>query len=167
MHASTTTRARLYYDTCAPLHRPVCMYTFATRMTMLRTLQPGGSRLSGTSLPAKIYLVGPSSQWDESFFYPDALPCVRRCSCWVPAVRGANRFFARMHFLACEGAAGGSQQSGGNVFFAKYGGPSGGSPLSGGGIIILHVKRRHFLAATVDRAVSLSTYSPRPMEAVP
>ena len=46
---------------------------------------------------------------------------------WVPTVR---------HFLACEDVAGGSQQSGGNVFFAKYGGPSGGSPLSGGGIIM-------------------------------
>ena len=29
-----------------------------------------------------------------------ALPCVRRCSWWVPAVRGANRFFAWTHFLA-------------------------------------------------------------------
>ena len=47
-------RARLYYDTCAPLHRPVCTYTFATRMTTLRTLRPGGSRLSGTSLHAKM-----------------------------------------------------------------------------------------------------------------
>ena len=55
----------------------------------------------------------------------------------------------------------------GNVFFAKYGGPSGGSPLSGGGIIIFHVIRRHFLAVAVDPAVSLSTYSPRPMEVVP
>ena len=82
---------------------------------------------------------------------------------------GGNHFvfFARTHFLACEDVAGGSQQSGGNVFFAKYGGPSGGSLLSGGGIIILRVIRRHFLVATVDPAVSLSTYSPRPMEAVP
>ena len=76
-------------------------------------------------------------------------------------------FFARTHFLACEGVAGGSQQSGGNVFFAKYGGPSGGSPLSGGGIIIFRVLRRHFLAAAVDPTVSLSTYSPCPMEVVP
>ena len=62
---------------------------------------------------------------------------------WVPAVRGRI------------------------IFFAKYSGPSGGSPLSGGGIIILRVIRRHFLAAAVDLAVSLSTYSPRPMEVVP
>ena len=72
-----------------------------------------------------------------------------------------------MHFLACEGVAGGSQQSGGKHFFAKYGGLSGGSPLSGGGIIILRVIRRHFLAATVDPAVSLSMHSALPMEVVP
>ena len=104
---------------------------------------------------------------------------------WVPTVRhflacedvaggsqqsgGRIVFFTRTHFLACEDIAGVSQQyqSGANIFFAKYGGPSGGSPLSGGGIIILHVIRRHFLDAAVDPAVSLSTYSPRPMEAVP
>ena len=59
---------------------------------------------------------------------------------WVPAVRG-KRFFSQ-----------------------NTGGQSGGSPLSGGGIIILHVIRRHFLAAAVDPAVSLSTYSILPME---
>ena len=42
------------HATCAPLHRPVCTYTFATRITTLRTLRPGGSRLSGTSLRAKM-----------------------------------------------------------------------------------------------------------------
>ena len=61
----------------------------------------------------------------------------------------------------------GVPQNGGNVLYAKYGGLSGGSPLSGGGIIILHVIRRHFLAAAVDPAVSLATYNRRPMEAVP
>ena len=80
---------------------------------------------------------------------------------------GESFFFARTHFLACEDVAGGSQQLGGNVLSVKYGGPSGGSPLSGGGIIIFRVIRRHFLAAAVDPAVSLSTYSPRPMEVVP
>ena len=75
---------------------------------------------------------------------------------WVPTVR---------HFLACEDVAGGSQQSGANVFFfTKYGGPSDGSPLSGGGIIILHVIRRHFLAAAVDPTASHSTYSTLSME---
>ena len=43
VRASTTTRALLYYHTCAPLRRPICTYTFATRMTTLRTLRPGGS----------------------------------------------------------------------------------------------------------------------------
>jgi len=55
----------------------------------------------------------------------------------------------------------------GEIFFHEIRWPSGGSPLSGGGIIILHVIRRHFLVAAMDPAVSLSTYSPRPMEAVP
>ena len=41
---------------------------------------------------------------------------MRRCSWWVLAVRGANHFF-RTHFLACEDVAGGSQQSGRQVFF--------------------------------------------------
>ena len=102
---------------------------------------------------------------------------------WVPTVRhflacedvvggsqqsgGRIVFFARTHFLACEDVAGGSQKSGGNIFFAKYSGLSGGSQLSGGGIIIFRVIRRHFLAAAMDPAVSLSTYSPRPMEVVP
>ena len=70
------------------------------------------------------------------------------------------------HFLACEDVAGGSQQTGGNAFFAKYAGPSGGSPLSGGGIIILRVIRRHFLVAAVDLAVSLM-YSTLPKEVIP
>ena len=59
------------------------------------------------------------------------------------------------------------QQLGGKRFFTKYVVPSGGSLLSGGGIIIFRIIRRHFLAAAVDPAVSHSTYSPRPMEAVP
>ena len=64
--------------------------------------------------------------------------------------------------------AGGSDMSaGGTFFFVKYRGPSGGSQMSGGGIIILRVIMRHFLAAAVDPAISLSTYRPCPMEAVP
>ena len=57
--------------------------------------------------------------------------------------------------------------SGGNVFFMKYRGPFGGSLMSGGGIIILRVIRSQFLAAVVDPAVSLSTYSTLPMEVIP
>ena len=64
------------------------------------------------------------------------------------------------------GPSGGSQQSGGNVFSQNTGGPSGGSLLLGGGINILRVIRRHFLAAAVDPAVSLSMYSTLQMEVV-
>ena len=49
----------------------------------------------------------------------DALPCVRRCSWWVPVVRGENHFFAWTHFLACKDVAGGSQQSGGRIVFSR------------------------------------------------
>ena len=48
VRTSTTTRAHLY------IHQYICTYMFATRMTTLRTLRPGGPRLSGTSLPAKM-----------------------------------------------------------------------------------------------------------------
>ena len=81
----------------------------------------------------------------------------------VPASRGSIHFLCviRRHFRWVRA------DNGGNVFFMKYGGPSGGSPLSGRGIIIFRVIRRHFLEAAVDPAVSLSTYSPHPMEVVP
>ena len=77
------------HATCAPLHQPVCTYTFATRMTTLRTLRPGGSRLSGTSFRAKMSLVGPNSK-GETFFREIRLP-VR----WVPTVRWRNHYFPR------------------------------------------------------------------------
>ena len=126
VRASTTTRACLYYDMCTPLHCPVCMFTIVARMTTLCTLRPGG----------------PGYQ---------ALPCVRRCSWWVPAVRGRIIFFARTHFLACEDVAGRSQQSGGESFFlpgrtslrAKVSlvGPNGQ-----GGESFCFFARTHFLA---------------------
>ena len=68
---------------------------------------------------------------------------MRRCSMWVPTVRGEK------------------------FFFMKYDGPSGGSLLSGGGIIILRIIRRHLLATAVDPVVSLSRYSTLPMEVIP
>ena len=61
----------------------------------------------------------------------------------------------------------GPSSQGKRFIFTKYNGPSSGSQLSGGGIIIFRIIRRHFLAAAVDLAVSLSTYNPRPMEVVP
>src|SRR4051812_26617788 len=54
MCAPLLQHTRLYYHTCAPLYQSVCTYMFATRMTTLRTLRPGGSRLSGTSLGAEM-----------------------------------------------------------------------------------------------------------------
>ena len=85
------------------------------------------------------------------FFCLDALPSVRRCSWWVPAVRGESFFFARTYFLACEDVAGGSQQSGGRiVFFTQTHflvceGVAAGSQQSGGRINFFFA-RTHFLA---------------------
>ena len=90
--------------------------------------------------------------------------------CLVPAGRGSIHFLCviRRHFLACEDIAGGSKLSTAVTFFSRNTEALfGGSQMAGGGIIILRVIRRHFLAVAVDPAVSLSTYSPRPMEAIP
>ena len=53
-HVPFLARPRFIAAACRQTDRPVCTYTFATRMTTLRTLRPGGSRLSGTSLRAKM-----------------------------------------------------------------------------------------------------------------
>ena len=137
-------RARLYYDTCVPLHRPVYMYIHVRNQNDNATYASTRWVLTVRHFLASEDVAGGSQQSG-----------------------GRIVFFAQTHFLACEDVAGGSQQSGGNVFFAKYGGPSGGSLRSGGGIIIFRVIRRHFLAAAMDPTVSLSMYSPRPMEVVP
>ena len=68
-------RARLYYDTCAPLY--------------LRHVHASTS----TNMYVHIH-----DQNDNATYASTR---------WVPTVR---------HFLACEDVAGGSQQSGGNVF---------------------------------------------------
>ena len=100
--------------------------------------------LVGPQVSLPLYWVPASRGSIHSFVRnKEALPCVQRYSWWVRAV------------------------SSDNIFFMKYGGPSGGSLLSGGGIIIFRIIRRHFLAAAVDPTVSLSTYSPHPMEVVP
>ena len=123
------------------------------------------TKLTGRSVP--VNLVGPQvslpPRWVPTSKGSIHFLCViRRHFRWVRADSGGNVFFAKY-----GGPSDGSQQSGGNDIFAKYGGPSGGSLLSGGGIIIFRIIRRHFLAAVVDPVVSLSTYNPRPMEAVP
>src|SRR5215216_1587399 len=78
----------------------------------------------------------------------EALPCVRRYSWWVPAVRGKNHFFVIWtHFLACEDIRGGSQ-------------------LSGGGIILFSRNKEAIACVRPSTwcvpTVSLSTYSPLP-----
>ena len=86
-------RARLYYDTCAPLHRPVYMYIH------VRDQNDNATYASTRWVPTVRHFLacedvagGSQQSGGESFFCPDALPCVRRCSWWVPAVRG-KRFF--------------------------------------------------------------------------
>ena len=102
--------------------------------TTLHTLRLGGSQLSGRIrthfLACEDIAAGSQLSGGINIFCPDALPCMRRCSWWVPAIRGKR-------------------------FFAKYGGPSGGSVLSVGGIIIFRVIRRHLLAAAVYPAETL------------
>ena len=61
-------------------------------------------------------VAGWSQQSGGESFFPDTLPCVQRCSWWVPAI-GGQIIFCRTHFLASEDVAGGSQQSGGESFF--------------------------------------------------
>ena len=101
---------------------------------------------------------------------------------WVPASRGSIHFLCviRWHFRWVRADSGGTffreirwpvrwvpAVRGKRFFSQNTGGPSGGSPLSGGGIIILRLIRRHFLAAAVDPAVSVSTHSTLPMEVIP
>ena len=143
-------RACLYYDTCAPLLRHVRASTSTSMYVHVRDQNDNATYAS--------------TRW---------VPTVRHFLACEDVAGGSQQsggriiFFAQTHFLVCEDEAGGSQQSWGNIFSMKYSGPSGGSQLSGGGIIIFRVIRRHFLAAAVDPAVSLSTYCPHPMEVVP
>ena len=94
MRASTTTRARLYYDTCAPLHPPVYMYVHVRDQNDNATYA--------------------STRW---------VPTVRHFLACVDVAGGSQQsrgggivFFARTHFLACEDVAGGSEQSWENIF---------------------------------------------------
>ena len=86
--------ARLYYDTCAPLHPPVYMYVHVRDQNDNAT-----------------YAL---TRW---------VPTIRHFLACEDVAGGSQQsggklfFFARTHFLACEGVAGGSQQSGGKRFF--------------------------------------------------
>ena len=91
-------RARLYYDTCAPLHPPVYMCVHVHDQNDNATY--ASTRWVPTFrhfLACEDVAVGPSSQGGESFFCMDALPCMRRCSWWAPVVRG-KRFFREIRW---------------------------------------------------------------------
>src|SRR4051812_8305322 len=86
-------RARLYYDTCAPLHRLVYMYVHVRDQ-------------NDNAMYALTWWVPPFRHF---------LAC-EDVAGGSQQSGGRIIFFARTHFLACEGVAGGSQQSGGKLF---------------------------------------------------
>ena len=90
-------RARLYYDTCAPLHlrhvrashRQVYMYIHVRDQNDNATY--ASTKWVPTIrhfLPCEDVASGSQQSGGESLFCLDALLCVRRYSYWVPAVRG-------------------------------------------------------------------------------
>ena len=99
-------RARLYYDTCAPLLRHVCASTSTSMYVHVRDRNDNATYASTRWVPtARHFLacedVAGGSQQSGGrivlFFCPDALPCMRRCSWWVPTVRGRIVFFLPGH----------------------------------------------------------------------
>ena len=111
------------HATCAPLLRHVRASTSTSMYVHVRDQNDNASYASTRWVPTVRHFLacedvagGSQQSGGESFFCPNALPCVRSCSWWVPAVEGRIVFF-RTHFLACEDVAGGSQQSGGESFF--------------------------------------------------
>ena len=115
-----------------------------------------------TSFACEDVASGSQQSGGESFFLPGRTSLRAKMSLVGPSSQGES-FFSRNMVAHPVGPS----SQGETTFSQNTGGPSGGSLVSGGGIINLHVTRRHFLASAVDPAVSLSTYSPRPMEAVP
>ena len=92
-------RAHLYYDMCAPLHPPVYMYVHVRDQNDNATYASTRWVLTVRHFLACEDVAGGSQQSGGRFllFCPDALPCVRRCSWWVPAVRG-KRFFREIQW---------------------------------------------------------------------
>ena len=84
MHASTTTRVR---STSTNMYVHVCDQNDKAMYASTRWVP------TVTQFLACEYVASGSQQsGGESFFCPDALPCMRRCSWWVPAVRGKHFF---------------------------------------------------------------------------
>src|SRR3954470_208832 len=87
-------RARLYYDTCVPLLRHVRASISTSMYVHVRDQNDNTTYASTRWVPTIRHFLacedvaGRSQQsGGESFFFcPNALPCVRRCSWWVPAV---------------------------------------------------------------------------------
>ena len=86
--------ARLYYDTCAPLHRPVYMYVHVRDQNDNATYA--------------------STRWVSTIRHFLACEDVAGGS---QQSAGRIVFFARTHFLVCDDVAGGSQKSRG-IFFS-------------------------------------------------
>ena len=129
-------------------------------MDIVRSVELESCKLTKLTEPfIPVNLVGPLYWVPASRGSINFLCVIRRHFRWVRADSRGNVFFHEIQW-----PSGGSQQLGANVFFAIYWWVSGGSLLSGGGIIIFRVIRRHFIAAAVDPAVSLSTYNILPME---
>ena len=88
------------HATCAPLLRHVRASTSTSMYVHVRDQNDNATYASTRWVPTVRHFLacedvaGGSQQSGGRivFFCPDALPCVRRCSWWVPAVRG-KRFF--------------------------------------------------------------------------
>ena len=101
-------RARLYYDTCAPLLRHMRASRSTSMYVHVRDQNDNTTYASTRWVPTVRHFLacedvagGSQQSGGESFcfFCPDALPCVRRCSWWVPAVWG-KRFFREIRWPA-------------------------------------------------------------------
>ena len=103
-HVPFLTRTRFIVAACGQTDRPVFTYMFATRMTMLRTLRLGGSRLSGRirrHFLACEDVAGGSQQSGGKYFFREIRWPVR----WVHVVRWRNHSFARnKEALPCCGS---------------------------------------------------------------
>ena len=96
------------HATCAPLLRHVRASTLTSMYVHVRDQDDNttyaSTRWVPTVRPFHAYedVAGGSQQSGGrivffDFFCPDALPCLRRCSWWVPAVRG-KRFFRQIRW---------------------------------------------------------------------
>src|SRR4051812_3768905 len=104
MRASTTTRALPY---TATVHHCSLQTDRSTSMYVhVRDQNDNATYASTRWVPIVRHFLacedvagGSQQSGGESFFCPDALPCVRRCSWWVTAVRG--KCFFSQNTVAC------------------------------------------------------------------